>query len=317
MEVLSGCRVESFGELQNPPEQTVRIFNLHGATWEAFTQAYPSYLAGFNDEELLALKDYCNYHRDNLVPEMARETALRIAELQAGVRVDVFSVVDIPRAIIDPNRVHFEGERPAFPPHIAERFQHMRDEFKQFHEAVQLYFPEAVRGSKAVFDLHSMDGWNLNDAGKRAQGRAIAEIDFATRLRKLVKIGTSDRFRGEVRRNNLFLRNTNGDVLGNEGFRDAIELRLKERGFLCSTDFPYNFFGGMSSTESADLARQLGIPYAIVDVDVKEVGRLPNNTKRGRDAMRINLDPKPHWGRLLKMSDALAHAICDTLKAAE
>lgn len=315
MGVPENCRLDSHGKAE--AEEKVLIIDFHGATWEDFTKAYARDLANFSEEELEALRDYCNYHRDNFVPEMARETAERIVKMRNDVRVDVFSVVDLPRGIVDLNRVNFEGERPAFPPHIAEKFDHLRERFRAFHQAAQIYLADIVRNYDAVFDLHSMNGWDLNERGKKAEEKAMRVPDFAERLRRLVEIGTRDDSMGEIRMNNLFLSGANGVEVGCRRFHDLLLSALVGRGFWVKTDEPYNFFELLFSTFVAQLCKEAGIPHGMIDVDVKSVGRLPHSKRRRGDAALIHVDAKPFHGRILKISEAFAQAIIETLQSAK
>ncbi|MBP7671204.1 hypothetical protein KA119_02845 [Candidatus Gracilibacteria bacterium] len=311
MAVPSGCRVESFGA--RDAEKKVLILDHHGATWEAFTQAYASYLADFTPEELAALKDYCNYHRDNFVPEMAREVAEQILKMQEGVRVDIFSVVDIPRAIVDSNRVNFEGERPAFPPHIAEKFEHMRDQFKQFHFDVQEYLKAQVGEYDLVLDLHSMNGSDLNKKGKEEELSAMKEKDFTKRLKRLVDVGTKDIFQGIERRNNFFEKDGRGEVVGSPAFNASLMKYFERKGFKTRKDKPYHFLSLIFSTRIAKLMKKLGKPYAPIDVNVADIAE----AREGEDEAMVHLDPILDRKKMERMCHAIASAICDTLKAAE
>lgn len=311
MEVPRGCRVESYGLAD--PEKKVLIIDHHGATWEAFTKAYAADLAAFSNEELEALRDYCNYHRDKGVPEMAKEVATQISKLREDVRVDIFSVVGIPRAIVDTNRVNFEGERPAFPLHIAKKFDLLSDRFRQFHFDVQEWIELNAKNYDLVLDLHSMNGWDLNEEGKMEELHALKEKDFVKRLKRLVEIGTSKKFLGKKRENNLFSKDFHGEVIGSGKFNAFLQKYFSGGGFCSKIDKPYHFLSLIFSSKIANLLKSLGVVYGIIDVNIADIADSPNTQNDGL----VHLDPIFDYLNMGMMSEAIAYAICDTLQPAK
>lgn len=244
---------------------------------------------------------------------MAREVAEQILKMQEGVRVDIFSVVDIPRAIVDPNRVNFEGERPAFPPHIAEKFEHMRDQFQQFHFDVQEYLKSQAGEYDLVLDLHSMNGSDLNKKGKEEELSAMKEKDFTKRLKRLVDVGTDSKFVGEKRENNLFEKDSYGEFLGSVKFNAFLRKYFSDGGFKFQTDKPYNFLRQIFSRRIAKWLKGIKKTYGIIDVDVSSIAYSPDTQN---DAL-VHLDPILDRKKMDQMCLAIARAICDTLEAAE
>ena len=306
--LLNPVRKEAYGDItkDNPD---VLLLCPHDADAEKFLEVYPEIVEPYKNNPQI-LDNFFQLERDIGSYKLAFQTAQELIKISRGqLRIDLLSVADIPRAVIDANRVPHEDESVTNPSGvhinpIRNIFDHSKhpELVKEFHAIHRSIIKEFRRALKSLsndgvfFDVHCM-----NDHDPRRTDVPIKEGPSPAQLKQYIRRLTIPEFQGRKRSVNILTRFVDQPIIANELLVQNLEGALNYNQIITERDHPYSY---LDFSMCSHYALENPSKGTTVDFPIREISK---------DSKADNLNPELDSSKIDKIAKINASAIYRTV----
>ena len=291
----------------NKTQPDVILSVVHDADAEKFLEAYPEITEPYkNDPEVL--DNFCNLERDLGSYDLALITAKELIKISRGkLRIDLLSVAEIPRAVIDANRVPQEDESFINPSgvHISpirrvfghKEYPELVKEFQEIHQLIINEVDKALASlpeNGLFLDIHTM---NSHDSKNSVQEGPNAEA-----LKKYIDIFTLPENQSRPRNINLLTRFIDQPIIANQELVRHLEQGVKLAGMSVERDYPYSYLDFSMCSQYALRYKGKG---TTIDIPI---GKL------SKDGKADNINPELAPEKIMLIAKILAKSIHSTME---
>ena len=307
--LLNPVRKESYGEIEkeNPD---VLILCPHDANSEKFLEVYPELLEPFSEFPNL-LQDFFQLERDIGSYQLSHQTTKELLKLSKGeLRIDLLSIPEIPRAVIDANRIPLKQDSIFNPSGVHtnpirkifdhDKYPNLLEEFNNIHRKIICEFRRALStllDDGIFFDIHCM-----NDHDPIKTDIPIKEGPNPTQLQQYIRRLTIPDFQGRQRSVNLLTKFVDQPIIANEDLVQNIEGALQSNSIQTERDHPYSYLDFSMCSHYALENKNKG---TTIDFPIRVISK---------DNKSDNLNPELDNLKIKKISNIIASAIHQTIK---
>lgn len=209
---------------------------LHDDDGVEFLKEYPEILECILPDDREYFKDYLELDRDKGSFELSKSIAKLLSQADRSVLV---LKVNVPRAIVDCNRVQYEDVfRKIWDPEQVDQKLHKK--LEAIYEEVVAFIKSEVEGVPFLIDVHTMAPYTPVHPGE-AQFQFV--IEKPGQLDDYINTYLEARKRGGLKRPiDLLTRDMQGNSHVDQDLVNRLANRLRSDGFECGIDDPYSLF---------------------------------------------------------------------------
>lgn len=310
--LLNPVKKETYGDIgkDNPD---VLLLCPHDADSKKFLKVYPEIVEPYQDNPKV-LDDFFQLERDIGSYQLALQTAKELIKIsRAKLRIDLIYVAEIPRAVIDANRVPHEDESVTNPsgvhispirkvfdhathPELVKEFHAIhRSMIKKIRTALKSLLPHGV-----FFDVHCM-----NDHDPLKTDTAIKEGPSPKQLEEYIRRLTLAEFQGRKRSVNILTRFVDQPIIANEILVGNLESALNNSGITTERDHPYSY---LDFSMCSHYALENPNKGTTVDFPIREISE---------DGQADNVSPKLDNSKIKTIARINAESIYYTIPIAK
>ena len=307
--LLNPVRKETYGEIEkeNPD---ILLLCPHDADSEKFLEAYPELLEPFSEFPNL-LQDFFQLERDIGSYQLSHQITKELLKISRGnLRIDLLSIPEIPRAVIDANRIPLNKDSVFNPSGVHtnpirkifdhDKYPNLVAEFHDIHRKIINEFRTALSTlleDGIFFDIHCM-----NDHDPIKTDIPIKEGPNPAQLQHYIRRLTIPDFQGRQRSVNLLTKFVDQPIIANEDLVLNIEGALQSNLIQTERDHPYSYLDFSMCSH-----------YALENINKGTTIDFPIRTI-SKDNKADNLKPELDDIKIKKISKIIANAIFQTIK---